>query len=709
LPRCPIPRRFDDRRRSLVIEPLEYRRLLAVASFQDGVLPSPDYDGTRDAPIFGSDADVNFGDEVTLRADAEQSSTGEPAWTLIKWDLSSIPVGATVDEVSLTVNITNTTAEPGYHLFEVKTPWLESEVTWNGPTTDSTWEDPGLTNPVDAGEVILGTLPGTALGPLTISLTPEGLDLVQRWVNDPGSNHGFLLANAENDNSVRFDSREGDVQEDRPKLSIEFDFVDVEPPSAVLTFPEDNGPADQDDDPGEVRVRPRDRIEIQLSDYSLNDATVTAETVTVTEEGEPVTGVAFSFDAETDLITLTSAIAMFPAGDYLVTLNDGDPKIADTAGNQLPRTVFIVQFDGTLPTDPVARDDSYETDEDTPLVMDAQSGVLANDFDGNNPQLMVILGRSPEHGTIELGDDGSFTYTPAARFAGQDEFSYFVDAPLFDSGEATVTLTVISGTPLATDDTYETDEDTSLLIGDAGVLANDTDPQDDPLRAVLVNGPSDGTLTLDDDGSFSYAPNENFFGSDTFTYRASDGRFDSAVARVTLTVNPRNDLPTAGDDFFITGRNTTLVIHNASAPEVGDRIHESTAHGGSGGGGGSAFTPSGFLASRFFIDEAFRTTRIGGEIGGEFGAGNSKVFAAIVALTGPDDFPDSVDLSTPDVLGHALLPVPEDGLSFLNDAELTVNLTPGWYAIVYGSGRFGATGIGIAPGFFGSDTFEMLS
>ena len=146
--------RRDFRHSRLAIEPLEDRRLLAVSSFQDGVFPTPEYDGARDAPIFASDADVNFGDAVTLRADAEQSSTGQPVWSLIKWDLSSIPPGATVDEVSLTVNVTNTPAAPGFHLFEVKTPWLESEVTWNGPDATGTWEDPGLSNLIDVGDTI---------------------------------------------------------------------------------------------------------------------------------------------------------------------------------------------------------------------------------------------------------------------------------------------------------------------------------------------------------------------------------------------------------------------------------------------------------------------------------------------------------------------------------------------------------------------------
>ncbi|MCH8044584.1 MAG: tandem-95 repeat protein [Planctomycetes bacterium] len=532
-------RRRDSRHSRLALEPLEDRRLLAVASFQDGVFPSADYSGTRDAPIFASDADVNFGDAVTLRADAEQSSTGEPVWSLIKWDLSSIPAGATVDEVSLSVNVTNITAAPGFHLFEVKTPWLESEVTWNGPDADGTWEDPGLGNPIDAGDVILGTLPGTALGPLTISLTVEGLDLVQRWVNDPSTNHGFLLANADNTNSERFDSREGDAPEDRPKLSIDFDFVDVDPPVATLTFPEDNGPDDRDDDLGEVRVGLRDRVEIQLSDYSLDDATVTAETVTVTRDGEPFADVAFSFDAETDLITLASAVAPFPAGDYLITLNGGDSKIADTTGNQLPRTVFTVQFDETLPTDPIARDDSYETDEDTPLIVDAESGVLANDFDGNNPQMTVILVQAPQHGTIDFREDGSFTYAPETNYFGPDEFTYQISAPLYDSSLASVALDVVSiaDVPIAMDDSFAVLVGAQLDVAMPGILANDSDGDGDELTAVLLTSPENGALTLSADGSFQYMPNPLFVGVDEFSYAAADAQTQTP-ARVVISVHP---------------------------------------------------------------------------------------------------------------------------------------------------------------------------
>jgi hypothetical protein len=72
----------------------------------------------------------------------------------------------------------------------------------------------------------------------------------------------------------------------------------------------------------------------------------------------------------------------------------------------------------------------------------------------------------------------------------------------------------------------------------SNVLANDTDPDGDPLTAVLVRGPATGTVTLNPHGSFTYTPSAGFTGADTFTYRANDGTADSGVTTVTITVRP---------------------------------------------------------------------------------------------------------------------------------------------------------------------------
>jgi spore coat protein A, manganese oxidase len=101
---------------------------------------------------------------------------------------------------------------------------------------------------------------------------------------------------------------------------------------------------------------------------------------------------------------------------------------------------------------------------------------------------------------------------------------------------------ILNEPPVAVDDSYSVNEDTTLTVPAPGVLANDTDINaNNVLTAVLETGPANGTLTLNPDGSFSYTPNPNFNGTDTFTYKANDGVLDSlTAATVTITVNPVN-------------------------------------------------------------------------------------------------------------------------------------------------------------------------
>ncbi|MCL6503042.1 MAG: DUF4214 domain-containing protein [Pirellulales bacterium] len=89
--------------------------------------------------------------------------------------------------------------------------------------------------------------------------------------------------------------------------------------------------------------------------------------------------------------------------------------------------------------------------------------------------------------------------------------------------------------PVAAADSYVFDLNTALVVSASGVLSNDTDPEGASLSAVLVSGPSNGTLSLNANGSFTYTPNTNFNGLDSFSYQASDGSLTSSAVVVTLT------------------------------------------------------------------------------------------------------------------------------------------------------------------------------
>src|SRR5207248_6271001 len=89
---------------------------------------------------------------------------------------------------------------------------------------------------------------------------------------------------------------------------------------------------------------------------------------------------------------------------------------------------------------------------------------------------------------------------------------------------------------------------------------NDSDVENDPFTADIVNGPAHGMLMLNNNGSFTYTPAANYNGPDSFTYRAKDPSLSSNVATVSLTVNPVNDAPVAVDDAYSTPEDTPLAI-----------------------------------------------------------------------------------------------------------------------------------------------------
>src|SRR5262249_55418843 len=179
------------------------------------------------------------------------------------------------------------------------------------------------------------------------------------------------------------------------------------------------------------------------------------------------------------------------------------------------------------------------------------------DVDGGSLTAAVVAG--PANGTLALNKDGTFTYTPNANFSGTDSFTYKANDSLADSNVATVTISVGAGNqaPVATDDAFATKED---VVVAGAVLGNDSDAARDNPTAALIDGPDNGTLVLNADGSFTYTPDADFSGMDEFTYQASDGILDSNIATVVITVTPVNDPPLAGDDSATTAEDTPVVI-----------------------------------------------------------------------------------------------------------------------------------------------------
>jgi VCBS repeat-containing protein len=219
---------------------------------------------------------------------------------------------------------------------------------------------------------------------------------------------------------------------------------------------------------------------------------------------------------------------------------------------------------------PVAVDDAYGTARNATLSVSGGQGVLANDDDTPEDVLTASLVAGADRGTVTVAPDGGFTYTPEPNYTGPDTFTYRArDAFGSVSNTATVTIAVtqVNRAPVANDDAYAVESETDLVVIAPGVLDNDSDPDGDPLTVSLGTDVANGTLDLQLDGSFTYTPNANYFGTDTFTYIASDGELASAPATVTITVTAVNDAPVAVDDAYGTAFETELVV---DAPGVLD-------------------------------------------------------------------------------------------------------------------------------------------
>ncbi len=231
-------------------------------------------------------------------------------------------------------------------------------------------------------------------------------------------------------------------------------------------------------------------------------------------------------------------------------------------------TVTIRVLGGTPPQEaPVCQDDSYNTDWDTQLVIDAATGLLANDHDPNGDALAAYIADAPAHGTVSINADGSFVYTPEPYWAGQVSFVYSV-CDAYECSLCTVTIDIAAGTPpnvapVCSADSYSTSWSQALTVAAPGVLINDSDANGDTLIALLESGPARGSLTLNADGSFNYVAPQGFVGQVSFSYRVSDGQLSSACVatiNVTASTTSQNLPPVCQDDFYTTNWDTKLTV-----------------------------------------------------------------------------------------------------------------------------------------------------
>ncbi|NOX88708.1 MAG: tandem-95 repeat protein [Calditrichaeota bacterium] len=316
-----------------------------------------------------------------------------------------------------------------------------------------------------------------------------------------------------------------------------------------------------------------------VSPNAPNEQPVAVDDSATTNEDSPVTVDVLANDSEPEFQTLSVGSIRKPAhgtattDGFTVTYTPeanyyGTDTLVYTASDGIGgfgvATVFITVDAVNDP--PIARDDSASTPVNQQVTVD----VLANDTEVENETMTVTGVTDPAHGTATY-TASDVTYNPDTDYHGWDNFDYTVEDASGNSSTATVTIAV-NDNPNAVNDTTSTNEDTPLTVSP---LDNDSDPNNDPLSISDYTNPSYGQLDFDSlNNKFTYHPNNNFHGADSFQYVASDEYQGLDTAMVLITVISVNDPPVAADDSLGIDEDSTVtidVLANDSDPD-GDNL-----------------------------------------------------------------------------------------------------------------------------------------
>lgn len=224
---------------------------------------------------------------------------------------------------------------------------------------------------------------------------------------------------------------------------------------------------------------------------------------------------------------------------------------------------------------PVANGDSgYTTPFNSALSLSA-AALLANDNDPDGDALTITGVSGAVNGTAAFdAQANTVVFTPTAGYAGPASFNYAIADGRGGTASATVGLTVDAAPnspPVANADSgYVTQQGTTLQIAAAALLANDTDPNSDPLSITGVSAAANGTVAFDAQANVvTFTPNAGYSGAASFNYSISDGRGGTASAGVSLSVTP----PLTGSNLFAANATPAVVtVNDAKSVELGMRF-----------------------------------------------------------------------------------------------------------------------------------------
>ncbi len=379
---------------------------------------------------------------------------------------------------------------------------------------------------------------------------PDGDDLVINTVPVDGPDHGTLVINP--DGSFSYTPDEDYVGSDTFVYEVCDDGVPAKCDQATVT----------------ITVEENRSIDIEVNEVCLSDVPYVEYTITAVGF-TPTNGATITWKkmdgtiAEQNTDQPLTGMLLWPGAKV-----DADGKPTDWPGWDLVDGIWVQIADGLRPemmlevsinptktvtvsyppatpncsanpnNSPIANDDPFETTWEEIV----SGNLITNDEDPDGDNLIInpIPIDGPDHGTLVINPDGSFTYTPEDGFVGTDIFIYEVcdDAVSPQCDQATVEIVVLkpNTTPEALPDSYQVQ---NCIFVNGNVLDNDSDPDNDNLVVGMIPevDPTNGTVTISPDGSFRYTPNNGYVGTDSFTYMLCDNAENQKCTSGEVTID----------------------------------------------------------------------------------------------------------------------------------------------------------------------------
>ncbi|HAS6871903.1 TPA: tandem-95 repeat protein, partial [Vibrio parahaemolyticus] len=311
-----------------------------------------------------------------------------------------------------------------------------------------------------------------------------------------------------------------------------------------------------------------DEAKVSVTVTPVNDAPVAKDDIATTQEDTPVTIDVLPNDTDVDGDKLSIESASVPKEQGTVEVVNGKLVFTPAENFNGDAEITYTVTDGAL-TDRVTVNVTVNAVNDTPVVESSIADqTLAEDFtpytinlntafsDVDNVDGELSFSVSGNSNIQVAIVNGIATFTPTADWNGKEKITFTAKDPSGESVSQTVNFTVAPVADIVADKATVV-EDTPTIIK---VLGNDTFEGDDQVVSLDTNnGPANGTVSVNPDGSVTYTPNDNYHGTDSFTYIVTSGGVSESTT-VSVDVTPVNDAPVAKDDIATTQENTAVTI-----------------------------------------------------------------------------------------------------------------------------------------------------